>query len=341
MAVAQPLGTLQEPKGIFVGDTFIRHALLVGLQDLRDHPWQLPLVFASLLDDPYTQEIYGVKEVNRAVNWFLGTNIPVQWDLNLPGTPKLPFISVGLQESNEAEATLADTHYVPSEDAPAEWEPLTQKFNALYDPATGRVTPNIDTIVNTKMVFVDGVGKVHPIVRTDETNDKAVFYIETGLNTSFSDCLLKWAASKLRVQLHSLNFKETYQIGSHVQGDGSYLFFLDSIVLYVLLRYKEELLEGRGFERTVISRTKPLRDILALPTGTQSTWSRFINLTGYVKNYWAARPSEKVTSAKFAVPTDFAGLRFSAVGFSPTKFKADQEDPPWMASDGIGVKLDG
>jgi len=313
----------------------------LGLQDLRDNPWQLPLVFASLLDDPYTQETYGVKEVNRAINWFLSVNIPVQWDLNLPGTLRLPFISVGLQESNEAEATIGDVHYVPNEHSEATWEPTTQKFNALYDAATGLVTPSIDTIVNTQMVFVDGAGQSYPILRTDNLNDRAVFYIQTGLNTNFSGCLLKWATHKLSVQLHSLNFRETYQIGSHVQGDGSYLFFLDSIVLYILLRYKETLLEGRGFERTTINRTKPVRDILGMPTGTQSTWSRFINLTGYVKNYWAARPSNRVGSATFAPPTDFEGLKFSAVGFQASTFKADQTDPPWMASDGIGVKLNG
>ena len=48
------IGNLQEPKGIFIGDTLIRHALLIGLQDLRNNPWQLQVIFSSFLDDLYT-----------------------------------------------------------------------------------------------------------------------------------------------------------------------------------------------------------------------------------------------------------------------------------------------
>lgn len=331
------IGNLQEAQGIFIGDTVIRHALLIGLQDLRNHPWQLEIVFRSLLDDPYTINTYGAKEISKAINWFLSVNVPVIWDVNLQSAPSLPCITIGMQDSNEVEATLGDVHYLPSESTQATWEPVGSKFTADYDPTTGLVTPSAEVVMNTQMVFVDGAGNSYPILSVNE--DNTAFYIQTGLVTNFSNCVLKWSTSKLSVQLESLSFKETYTIGSHAQGEGYYLLYLDAITLYCLLRYKKTLLEGRGFERTTIARTKVMKSALA-PEGTENVWCRFINLSGFVRNYWAVQPSERIVSAGFATPVDPEGLRVSAVGHAPTTFIGDGDDPPWMASDGIGARIE-
>jgi hypothetical protein len=335
------IGVLTEPKGIWLPDVFLRYALLLGLQDLRDNPWQLEIVFASFLDDPYTQNLYGAKEVSKAINWFLQTNIPVLWDIQLASSPSMPCVTIGVQDSTESEATLGDVHYQPQESTVAEWEPISIKFNAEYDPVTGLVKSNKDVVVNTKMLFVDGIGKSYPVLNvTVDKDNNEVFYIEKGLNTNFSNCILKWSTSKLSVQLESLNFRETYTIGSHIKGEPNNLLYLDAIVLYCLLRYKKSLLEGRGFERTTVSRTKILANQFA-PIGTENIFSRFITLTGYCKNYWATGVSEKLTQAKFATPTDSEGLKVSSINFANSRFKApeDQIDPSWLASDGIGLKI--
>jgi hypothetical protein len=337
------VSVLHEPKGIWLPDVFLRYALLLGLKDLRENPWQLEVTFASFLDDPYTENMYGAKEVSKAINWFLKTEIPVLLDIQLASSPNMPCVTIGIQDSTEAESTLGDVHYQTNESAAAEWEPVTIKFNAEYDPVTGLVKPNKDVVVNEKMLFVDGNGQSHPVLSVKvDANDNEVFYIEKGLNTNFSNCVLKWATSKLSVQLESLNFRETYTIGSHVKGEPKDLLYLDAIVLYCLLRYKKTLLEGRGFERTTVSRTKILANQFA-PVGTENIFSRFINLTGFCKNYWATQVSEKITKATFATPLDNDGLKISQVNFSSTKFKApeDQLDPSWLASDGIGLKING
>jgi hypothetical protein len=345
LSIQSPLdvaGTLSEVQGIFSGDILIRHALNIGLKDLRDNPWQLPLVFASLVNDPYTANLYGQKELAKAVNWFLKTNVPVVLDATLTGSPAMPIIVVGLQESNEAEATLGDIHYVPSQSAEAEWEALGQRFNASYNPETGLVTPSVPVVVNDQMLFVDGVGHSYPVLDIQvDVNDATNFLIEPGLVTSFHNCILKWATKKLSVNLESLRFKETYNIVCNAQGESYYALYLYMITKYCLLRYKKTLLEGRGFERTVINCSKLMQNNSLAPVGSENVYCRVISITGYVTESWATQTSEKATTATFASPVEPEGLKVSQIGFNATTFRADpsETDPSWMASDGIGSTL--
>jgi hypothetical protein len=343
-ATTRPLNDiriLSEVNGIFNGDILIRHALINGLKDLRENPWQLQLVFASLLDDTLTSAAYGQKEIDKAVNWFLKTEVPIIWDVQLQQSPNMPCITIGLQEGSEAEATLADTHYVTNESTKAEWEPITSKFNAQYDPETGIVIPSIEVIANTQMLFVDGVGNSYPILGTKILNNEDVFLIATGLNTNFSNCYLKWSTNKLSVNLCSRNFKDTFTVGCHTAGDPIVVIYLFNIVLYCLLRYTKTLLEARGFERSQISYTKVLPNTSLAPVGSENVWSRFITISGFVKNYWAQETSERINSAGFDDPA-VDGLKFSPIDRIVTTFKGppDQEDPSWMASDGIGLSVD-
>jgi hypothetical protein len=333
---------LSEVKGVFCSDVIIRHALMAGLQDLRDNPWQLPLVFASFLDDPYTTSIYGEKLVAKIVNWFLKTNIPVVMDYNLPSDQPMPCITIGLQESNEAEATIGDVHYVSSESSEAVWEPVGQKFNASYNPDTGLVTPFGEVVVNDQMILVDGVGASHPVLSVQvDTNGNDTFFIESGLVANFNKCVLKWSTSKLSVNLESCNFKEIYTIGCHVKGDPSYVLYLWSIVVYCLMRYKKTLIEGRGFERTTIASTRVMPNVVA-PVGTEACFSRFITITGYCKMYWATQFAEKITKATFGSALTADGSKVSPAGYLPGTFSYadDQEDPVWLEGDGIGVPID-
>ena len=334
---------LSEPKGIYSSDLIIRHALMIGLDDLRQNPWQLQIVFASLLDDPYTSNQYGQKVIDKATKWFLKTEIPVIMDYNLTSASPMPVIVISLQDSNEEASTLGDVNYVPSESTPAEWEPTTQKFSAQYDPATGLVTPSISVIANNQMLLVDGVGNRYPIIDIQvDTNGNENLLIQKGLVSDFSNCALLWSSNKLSVNLESLSFKEQYNIVCNVKGETDYLIYLYMITKYCLLRYKKTLLEGRGFERTTITCSKLMKNNSLAPVGSENIWCRVITLTGYCREYWATVVSEKITQSSFAPPVGPDGLKFSQQNFNATSFKAepDQLDPSWLTSDGIGTSLE-
>jgi hypothetical protein len=332
-------GILPEVKGVFNSDNLIRFALIKGFEDLRANSWQLQLVFNGLLDDPYTREQYGQKEVTKAINWFLKTEIPVIMDYTLTGSPPMPVVVIALDSSQEAEATLGDVHYLPSDSTNAEWEPIGQRFSGNYNPDTGLLIPSVPVIVNNQMVLVDSVGNRHPVLDVQvDVNGNENLLIDSGLVADFGSCVLEWSTKKLSVNLESCNFKETYNITCNVKGESSYLLYLHAIVVYCLMRYKKELLEGRGFERSVITSTKVMLNNSLAPTGSENVYCRVVTITGFARMSWATLVSEKIAQATYneAGPD---GLKISQINFLPGSFRTDpsQEDPSYLTGDGIGV----
>jgi hypothetical protein len=332
-------GILPEVKGVFSSDLLIRFALIKGFEDLRQNPWQLSLIFNGLLDDPYTSEQYGQKEVTKAVNWFLKTEVPIVMDYTLTSSPAMPIVVISLESSQEAEATLGDVHYVPSESTEAEFEPLGQRFSGSYNPATGVLMPSVPAVINTQMILVTTAGNRYPVLGVQvDVNDNENLLIQKGLVEDFSKCVLEWSSKKLSVNLESCNFKESLNITCNVKGETSYLLYLHAIVVYCLMRYKKTLLEFRGYERTTISSTKVMTNNSLGAVGAENVWCRVVTITGYNKMYWATQVSEKVTQAAYgAAGPD--GLKVSQVNFLPNSFKSDpsQEDPSYLTGDGIGV----
>jgi hypothetical protein len=173
-----------------------------------------------------------------------------------------------------------------------------------------------------------------------DANGKENFLIQKGLNADFSNCVLYWSTSKLKVNIESMWSKEIYNIICNAKGEPYLTLYLYQVIKYCLLRYKKTLIEGRGFERTTISCSKLIPNNSMAPTGSENIWARVITITGFVKESWATQVSERVTQAAFN-PAGPDGLLVSQLGFLPNSFKADpsQEDPSWLSGDGIGVVL--
>ena len=310
--------------------------LIISLNDLRANSWQLDKVYASLLDDPYTVDKYGQKMIEKAKNWIIKNNVPVVMRERLDSTT-IPSISVELINSEEApgEATLADVHYQTEQDLEAEWEPLTSKFTPSYNPNTGLVTMADPFTTSTAMCLVDGTGRQNPIL--DVSNDN-VFTISKGLNVNFHNSYICVVGGRLTSALESENFRENYRIGCHVTGEAENLIFLHNAVVYCLLRYKKLLLEGRGFERSKF-KSGPVQ--LSQDFSSQPSYSRFIDIEGYCRQYWAPIQGEKIVSTGTDEPSNTTGLRFSKINEIATKFKAEPDltDPEWWAQDGIGIPV--
>lgn len=268
--------------GIFQSDVIIRSAIMAALTHLRQNPWLLDYVFASLLKDPLTEQAYGAKEVANAKAWFLATDIPVIMDTRI-GEPKLPAISIGLVESKETEATLADKHYDTQEDSPTSWPVLAGPFTPKYNMVSGEITLT-DNVINQVggilpgMFILDSEGHCHTILNVNGN----VITINP-LMADFTNAYIKDAKPIMVTDLESLNFRETYRIGCHVQGEPVLLTYLHSIVVFILLAYKEALLEARGFERSEISSGEFARNSNIDP---ENAYSRVLSITGYARSYW-------------------------------------------------------
>ena len=305
---------LTNALGIHQSDIIVRSALVAAIADLRANPWLLDYVFASLPRDALTMKDYGEKEVEQAKKWFMSTNIPVFMNTRIDHAT-FPCISIGLQESTEAESTMADVHHQPEEENGGGWPALMGPFTPVkYDAASGTITIREDTaaqiVIAPGMVIVDRVGNQHRIL---EIVDNVSFKIKAGTIIDLNDAVLKGAPPAFITHLESVVYRETYSIGCHAQNEPHHLMYLHSIVMFCLLRYKEALLEARGFERSVANSSDMRRNE---SFGEEQTFSRWISLAGYVRQYWPKKTYARITGVNTEVTVE------------------DIED-----LDGIGVKL--
>lgn len=293
--------------GFFQGDILIRSALIQAFVDLRANPELLDAAFAFLERDELTKKTYGQKEADRAKEWFLKNNIPV---VMTPAESEagLPCVSVQLGSSVAAETTLGDVHYDPQDFNQTKWLNVSKTFNPVnYDLTTGIVTPPpgvfLDGLVpGVGMHLFDTDGNKYRVVETFDDNS---FRIDEAIVADFSRSILKGYRPSEVTKWESGVYKQTYHIGVHVDSQSVYLLWLHTIVDFVLLRYKEWYLEARGFERSTTTSSDVMRreDLGA----TQLVFSRFIDITGYVRQYWPKKTYPTVQGINVLLKTNIYG----------------------------------
>ena len=320
MSLELPLPqTLTRITGIHQSDVIIRSAVRAGLMDMRANPWLLDYVFASLPQDPLTWKEYGEKDLQEARKWFINTEIPVSV-LPRMDESKFPQITIELLESSEVvpEATLGDVNYEPEESNAMTWPSLTPAFTPIsYTPSTGIVkldfTP--DCLVATGMFLVDHLGKEHQIVSVTSQTE---FKLDPGTVADLRGSVLKGHRPAWVVSVESSSFKESYRLGIHVSGEPAHLTWLHAIVQFSLLRYKQVLMEARGFERSTISSSQVARSEWS---EAENVFSRYVTITGYVRQYWPKVVAPGIDGVQFE------GLQVSGVGGEDVRMAGSGVNP--------------
>jgi hypothetical protein len=308
-----------ELLGIGQSDVIIRAAIIEGIADMRRNPDLLDKVFASLKYDDLTKDELGESEIAQAKKWFLASDIPVFLSYKIDES-KLPCISISLEDSAETEYTLGDVHYVPFEDADGDTPILAGPFAAKYVASSGFVIIPFDALngitLGSGMVIVDRVGREHTII---EVLDDNIVAIAPNTVADFSKALLKSIIPRQVAEVRSVNARETYHLGCHVQGEPFYLTWLHSIMVFVLLRYKVTLLEARGYERSTLQSTDFTRN---MDFATELAFSRWINITGYLRQYWPQEQVDKIETTDTTTLASLGELTFSEV------LQAAEDDNP-------------
>ena len=279
--------------GIHQSDIIIRTAILEGIADLRRNPYLLDYVFASLNKDDLTSKVYGQKEISQAKSWFLKTDVPVFLNTRQDKS-KFPCISVGLNSSIEQENTLADVDGYVQEDVQLSWDALTPVFVPTgYDPFTGqmKVPSNIseNLLIYPGMVLMDDLNIPHEIL---DIIDQNTVQIQPLTNAPFNKCVIKGQPPTQTVTLESCKVQENYSIGVHAQGDSVYCIYLHSILVFILLRYRQDLLEARGFERTSLNTSDLRRNEFF---EAENVFSRYISIQGVCQQVWPKYFYNKIT----------------------------------------------
>jgi hypothetical protein len=292
--------------GIHQSDILIRTALLQGLADVRANPWLLDYVFAYLPNDSLTNKQYGNAALKDAKSWILNNKVSVMMAEKLDDI-QFPSVTIQLEEAVEAEATFGDIHYETSEfqiptDVVANPQIILGPFTPNYDSSTGIVT--LPDGFTTDNVFVNQ-RLVEPssnrsFVITEISSD-TTFTISEDVVADFTGAYISPIDPNYVVSLESLNFREVYTLGLHVSGEATHLYYLYSLILFILLRYKQSMLEARGFERSTIAVT----DVKVNHAfDKEIVYSRYIKLTGFVKHYWPKAVSVQLQGVNFKLGSD-------------------------------------
>jgi hypothetical protein len=276
--------TLTRIVGIHQSDVVIRSAIEAGLADLRANPQLLDYVFASLPQDVLTWKEYGEKDLQEAKKWFLKTHIPVSV---LPrfNESKWPAITIELLESSEVvpEAIIGDVNYDPFETSDKTWPALSPQFTPVsYTPSTGvvKLATEPEVWIGPGMFIVDRQGTAHEILASI---DEKTFKINPLTVADFRNATIKGHRPNWNISVESSSFKESYRIGIHCDSDVVHLTWLHAILQFTLLRYKQVLLEARGFERSTINSTQVALD---QRFEAENIFTRFITISGYVRQFW-------------------------------------------------------
>lgn len=303
----------KDAYGIHQSDLIIRSALILAFEDLRANPYLLDYAFASLLRDNETKNEYGQREIDAAKKWFLSTKIPIFMS-TIINDVTMPCISISLVDSNEEAVTLADVHYNPRQDSERVWPALCPAFTPTsYTASTGRmiVPESVGIIIAPGQLVVDKAGVAHEILEVEEDFQ---FLIKANTVADFRNSVIKGQRPSEVVHLESVRMKETYALGCHVQGEQTHLTYLHSLLVFCLYRYKARYLEERGFERSVVASSDFRRND---SFDNELTFSRHINLTGYVQQTWPSIFSPKVTAVVVQPEFSDVDLDIDSLAFSP------------------------
>lgn len=118
------------------------------------------------------------------------------------------------------------------------------------------------------------------------------FTIAPGIKADFTQCYIAARSAFWIVPLHSLLFRETYRLRCFVSGNAVHLSFLYSILMFIVLSKKQDLLEGRGFENYTVSGSGFQGSMD--PGNPEIIFMRDITLSGLVRQYWPGTPTQKL-----------------------------------------------
>lgn len=274
--------------GLVPSDLLIQSAIKYAIADIKANPYLLDYCFNWMSNDCLTNKFYGDKEKQTAKDWILNHEIFVSMNYRADDV-KFPLISIGLNSSVEDTSTLSDANSPTEENIVTKEVLEINKFTIgpfnpeSYNSTTGELVfpENFDTnqIVSgmTLYSYKSNVGT--PIL---EVVDSKTIIIQPNLNMDLVNVYIAPKDKITTVSLESCIFKEAYSIRCMVQGDPLQLLYLHTLLVFILMRYKEELFEKRGFDRSTIS-SGPITVDTSEP---QIIYARDVNIVGFVRQYW-------------------------------------------------------
>lgn len=304
---------------IFQGDIFIKLAIELGMEDMRKNAWLIDHMLEDLVKIEYAAGKYGQKQVDSCKEWFLNNKINV-FMRGRDDKDELPCVTIEIGPSDEKRdmKTMGDSSTETVILMPQQiGKPIPfviKPFDSSYDNATGEVPldAGLDAVAPGMILVDPSTGHGYPIL--DIASNAVVIETDLGINATRFAVVPQNQYYKARVE-HTF-FNETYNIGCHAHGDPQTLLWLESIVLYSILRYRESLLEATGFAESSVSRGNPDLNRNFTSEGGETVWSRYLQLSGQVENSWIKSPRRVIEKATIKGQTTGQATGQSNEGFT-------------------------
>ncbi len=325
--------------GIAPSDLIIKSGIEAAIADIQGNSFLLDYVLQWLLNDDLTTNAYGKSEFDRAKKWLLNTNINVSMNYRTDDV-RYPQIAIVLQSSVEQSPTLGDVNYdvqekIPITDITINPQPIVGPFTPVsFVSSTGIVT--LPSSVTTSGIFKNQIlldqttNTGYPITDVYDATNQIV--IAPNVTANFSNAVIAPIENFYIVTLEGIWMKQTFALKIFAENDAIYALYLEQLLLFILLRYKQQLFEGRGFENMTVSsgplyfaernKGQPNPDVL---------WARDVTITGMVRHYWPKLISQEVQGI---------GLQVKIIGgtATPANLLTQQELAGWiMSADPIGT----
>lgn len=311
-------------SGLFQGDLVLKSTLDLIIKEMRENEWLVEDCFSSLLCDEFLSDSYGMKEINAAKEFIRNNNFPIymKYRMDKEDVPCIT-IAMGSSQEDSSLSTLADlsvntVDYQP-EDINKTIPYILKPFSATYDKDSGILQlpaiNEIEFVVAGQFVIDTESGNAYEIL---ETMSDYRLRLEAGLKIKANEMAVIPKYPFFRARRERIITQEQYQIGIHTQ-DPSTLIFLYNILKYGLLRYREGLLERRGFDLSKLSFTDMVKNDAF---SGDNVYSRFIMISGQVEEFWVKAPTRFIESVGFKLEGE-AGIKIIS---KKRKYSESDED---------------
>ena len=303
--MSEPL-QLPYPYSMPAGDVILRTAIQAAFDDVRANPWLLDFCLSFFTADALTVKEYGQKELDRCKDWFLSNDVKVTMGTNVQ-TLEVPHIAIWPGAQNEAEATTGDVNDTALIKIPWPVPPAAvATFSALsYDPTSGIImvptSVDLSRVFDTDLVLDRKSGKTYPVL---DIGDQQITIAAGSLPNLNQAQIVRGAYQTTLITLESITTQDNYQIDVIVPGDATMCLVLHTILMFCLYRYKQTLLEGRGYERTSYTST----GINGVKNGGQSVqlmFQRGVSVSGYIRSFWPKKKGSPLAGMVPGTPKQF------------------------------------
>ena len=243
--------------GIFQADVALHTFLKIALADMRRNKFLLQQAFEDLANDSLYKDQYGKSEQER-IAALLDRQIMIYSGHRPPDTAKYPCFVIKLGSGQEDSGRESLNDYPESEQVDSNTlngafpneKIIAEGLTPIsYEESTGTITFNLDTDLDTLRVFdghfiLDTINnKKYPIILV---LNKSQLLIDSVHDINLTNLKIVTKDKNYSHTKKTLWFWENHTIEAW-STDSLECIYLWNILMYALMRYKQPLLDNRGF----------------------------------------------------------------------------------------------